>query len=110
MPMISRSKNRRPFVAVWLSTRSTGAVAGKDGRTALSSGATISARAPRWTIGRSALLSCMAGIVAMNGARLGAQDYATDKPAAVPQISLPLTPEQKAALNAVDVRLAAVEA
>lgn len=40
-----------------------------------------------------------------------AQDYTTDKPAAkAPPVVLPLTDEQKAALRAVDVRLAGLEA
>lgn len=40
-----------------------------------------------------------------------AQDYTTDKPAAkAPPVVLPLTDEQKAALRAVDVRLAGLDA
>lgn len=40
-----------------------------------------------------------------------AQDYTTDKPAAkAPPVVLPLTDEQKAALRAVDARLAGLEA
>ena len=41
----------------------------------------------------------------------GAQDTATDKPATkAPPVAIPLTDEQKAALRAVDVRIAGVEA
>jgi len=41
----------------------------------------------------------------------GAQDTTTDKPAAkAPPVAIPLTDEQKAALRAVDVRIAGVEA
>jgi hypothetical protein len=39
-----------------------------------------------------------------------AQDYGTDKPPPTPEISIPLTAEQRASLHAVGVRLAAVEA
>ena len=38
------------------------------------------------------------------------QDYSTDKPAPAPTITVPLTPEQKTALQAVDIRIAGVEA
>lgn len=41
---------------------------------------------------------------------LVAQDYGTEKPPPVPVVSIPLTSEQKAALHAVDVRMAGVEA
>lgn len=44
-------------------------------------------------------------------ATLVAQDYTTDKPAKkAPPVAIPLTDEQKAALRAVDVRLAGLEA
>ena len=41
---------------------------------------------------------------------LHAQDYGPEKPAPVPAVSIPLTSGQKAALHAVDVRMAGVEA
>jgi hypothetical protein len=41
---------------------------------------------------------------------LVAQDYGNDKPARVPEVAIPLTAEQKAALEALDVRVAGVEA
>jgi hypothetical protein len=48
---------------------------------------------------------------AVSGTAAFGQDYTTDKPAkAPPAITVPLTPEQKTALQAVDVRIAGVEA
>jgi hypothetical protein len=38
-----------------------------------------------------------------------AQDYSNDKPRPAPEVSIPLTPEQVAALQAIDVRVAGVE-
>ena len=49
-------------------------------------------------------------VFALSSAALPGQDYTTDKPPAAPTITIPLTPEQKAALQAVDVRIAGVEA
>jgi hypothetical protein len=43
-------------------------------------------------------------------APVGAQEYGTDKPPPLPEISIPLTAEEQAALRAVDVRIAGVEA
>jgi hypothetical protein len=40
---------------------------------------------------------------------LHAQDYGNDKPPPIPEVAVPLTPEEKTLLAAVDVRLAAVE-
>src|SRR5688572_9422263 len=48
--------------------------------------------------------------IAVSATALLGQDYTTDKPAPAPTITVPLTPEQKAALQAVDVRIAGVEA
>jgi hypothetical protein len=50
-----------------------------------------------------ALLTCTVSL-------LVAQDYSSDKPPPVPEISIPLTAEEQAALRAVDVRIAGVEA
>jgi hypothetical protein len=41
---------------------------------------------------------------------ISAQDYGTEKPAKAPAISIPLTPEQKTALQAIDARMAGIEA
>ena len=49
-------------------------------------------------------------VVALSATVLTGQDYTTDKPAPNPAITVPLTPEQKTALQAVDVRIAGVEA
>ena len=48
--------------------------------------------------------------IAVSATALLGQDYTTDKPPPAPTITVPLTPEQKAALQAVDVRIAGVEA
>jgi hypothetical protein len=40
---------------------------------------------------------------------ISAQDYGTEKPAKAPAVSIPLTPEQKTALEAVDARIAGIE-
>ena len=48
--------------------------------------------------------------IAVSATVLRGQDYTTDKPAPNPAITVPLTPEQKNALEAVDVRIAGVEA
>jgi hypothetical protein len=41
---------------------------------------------------------------------LVAQDYGPVKPAPVPTVAIPLTPEQKAAIHAVNVRIGGIEA
>lgn len=56
------------------------------------------------------LLSCLVFLCGAASPAI-AQDYTTDKPAAkAPPVVLPLTDEQKAALRAVDARLAGLEA
>jgi hypothetical protein len=41
---------------------------------------------------------------------ISAQDYGNEKTTKVPAVSIPLTPEQKTALQAVDARIAGIEA
>src|SRR5688572_1321038 len=48
-------------------------------------------------------------VLALIPPALVAQEYGTDKPPPTPAVSIPLTSEQKAALQAVDVRIAGVE-
>lgn len=55
-------------------------------------------------------LACIIVMLGFAASPALAQDYTTDKPAAkAPPVVLPLTDEQKAALRAVDVRLAGLE-
>lgn len=49
-------------------------------------------------------------VVILAAAMARAQDYGNDKPPPAPEVSVPLTDEQKRALHAIDVRLAGVEA
>lgn len=53
---------------------------------------------------RISLAALLGGAVAVL-----AQDYGNDKPSPVPEVAVPLTAEQKAQLQAVDVRIAGVE-
>ena len=52
----------------------------------------------------AAILALVVGVSA-----LSAQDYGDGKAPPTPAVSVPLTPEQKTALRAVDVRIAGVE-
>jgi hypothetical protein len=47
--------------------------------------------------------------IAVGMTHLPAQDYGNNKPPPTPAVSVPLTPEQKTQLEAIDVRIAGVE-
>ena len=44
------------------------------------------------------------------GVTVRAQDYGNNKPPPMPEVAIPLTPEEKGSLHAIEVRIAGVEA